>query len=126
YSEFTHPRQMAFYGKYKTMGDVFSLGHWGDVSFDDMSVPDDLPLEQQIDVLLKKMVKKGGMALATALWKQWHLEGDFYDYFYERLKALLQNVNIPQSANAQIRAFKGLYWAPRWTSVNLSIFEKER
>src|SRR5690606_18587038 len=35
YAEFTHPRQMAFSGKYKAMGDVFSLGHWGDVLFDD-------------------------------------------------------------------------------------------
>jgi hypothetical protein len=126
YSEFTHPRQMAFSGKYKTMGDVFSLGHWGDVLFDDMGVPDDLPLEQQVEELLKKMVKKGGMELATALWKQWHLEGNFYDYLYERLKTLLNKVNIPQSANAQIRAFKSLYWAPRWTSVNLSVFENER
>src|SRR5690606_24247536 len=80
YSEFTHPRQMAFSGKYKAMGDVFSLGHWGDVLFDDMGVPDDLPFEQQVAVLFKKMVKKGGMELATALWKQWHLEGNFYDY----------------------------------------------
>lgn len=126
YSEFTHPRQMAFSGKYKAMGDVFSLGHWGDVLFDDMGIPDDLTLEQQVSVLLKKMVKKGGMELATSLWKQWHLEGDFYEYLYERLKALLQKVNIPESANAQIRAFKSLYWAPRWTSVNLSVFEKER
>src|SRR5690606_14693165 len=64
YSEFTHPRQMAFSGQYKAMGDVFSLGHWGDVLFDDMGVPDDLPLEQQVEELLKKMVKKGGMELA--------------------------------------------------------------
>lgn len=126
YSEFTHPRQMAFSGKYKTMGDVFSLGHWGDVLFDDMGVPDDLPLEQQVKQLFKKMVKKGGIELADSLWKEWQLEGNFYDYLYERLKTLLQKVNIPQSANAQIRAFKSLYWAPRWTSVNLSVFENER
>ena len=126
YAEFTHPRQMAFSGKYKAMGDVFSLGHWGDVLFDDMGVADDLPFEQQVAVLIKKMVKKGGMELATSLWKQWQLEGSFYDYLYERLKVLLQKVNIPQSANAQIRAFKSLYWAPRWTSVNLSVFENER
>src|SRR5690606_13506915 len=34
YSEFTHPRQMAFIDKYASMGDVFNLGHWGDVLFD--------------------------------------------------------------------------------------------
>ncbi len=48
YSDFTHPRQMAFIEKYAAMGDVFSLGHWGDVLFDDMGVPDDLSFEAQV------------------------------------------------------------------------------
>ena len=34
YSEFTHPRQMAFINHYRDKGEVFSLGHWGDVLFD--------------------------------------------------------------------------------------------
>ena len=58
YSEFTHPRQMAFIEEYAQMGDVFSLGHWGDVLFDDMGVPDDLSIEEQVNVLLKKNSKK--------------------------------------------------------------------
>lgn len=123
YSEFTHPRQMAFIDKYEAMGDVFSLGHWGDVLFDDMGVENNLSFEQQVDVLLKKVVKKGGMELAVELWKAWGLEGDFKNYLYERVKELLGNINIPENANAQIRAFKSLYWAPRWTSVNLAVFE---
>ena len=126
YSEFTHPRQMAFIEKYAAMGDVFSLGHWGDVLFDDMGIPDDLSVENQVEILLKKVLKKGGLALATSLWKEWNIEGDFKDYLYERLKDLLVKINIPESANAQIRAFKSLYWAPRWTSTNLSIFESQR
>ena len=126
YSEFTHPRQMAFIEKYASMGDVFSLGHWGDVLFDDMGVADDLPFEQQVAVLLKKIVKKGGLELATALWESWGLEGNFKDYLYERIRTLHKKINIPESANAQIRAFKSLYWAPRWTSVNLSVFENQR
>ena len=126
YSEFTHPRQMAFIEKYAAMGDVFSLGHWGDVLFDDMGIPDDLSVENQVEILLKKVLKKGGLSLATSLWKEWNIEGDFKDYLYERLKDLLVKINIPESANAQIRAFKSLYWAPRWTSTNLSIFESQR
>ncbi len=126
YSDFTHPRQMAFSGSYASMGDVFSLGHWGDVLFDDMGVADDLSLESQVEFLFKKVVKKGGMELASSLWGQWNLEGNFKDYLYERLKTLLLKINIPESANAQIRAFKSVYWAPRWTSVNLSVFEHER
>lgn len=124
YSEFTHPRQMAFMDRYKSLGNVFSLGHWGDVLFDDMGVDDQLSLESQIDILFKKVVKKGGLELAEALWKTWQLGGSFKEYLYERLRGLLQKINIEHSANAQIRAFKSLYWAPRWTSVNLALFEK--
>lgn len=123
YSEFTHPRQMAFLDRYHHMGDVFNLGHWGDVLFDDMGVPDDLSFEGQVQVILKKIVKKGGMALASSLWKSWGLDGDFESYLQTRVSALLQEIDIPESANAQIRAFKSMFWAPRWTSVNLSVFE---
>ena len=126
YSDFTHARQMAFIDKYATMGDVFSLGHWGDVLFDDMGVPDNLPFEDQVKILLKKIIKKGGLELATELWKTWSIEGNFKDYLDERISSLLKKINIPESANAQIRAFKSMYWAPRWTSVNLSIFESQR
>ncbi len=126
YSEFTHPRQMAFVDRYTALGDVFSVGHWGDVLFDDMGVPDDLPVEKQVDVVLKKIVKKGGLELGTALWQVWGLAGDFREYLTERVRQLLVGIDIPHSANARIRAFKSLYWAPRWTAVNLSIFESVR
>jgi hypothetical protein len=123
YSEFTHPRQMAIIDAFKNMGDVFSLGHWGDVFFDDMGVPDNLPFEAQVDVILKNLVKKGGWAIAESLWHSWQLEGDFRSYLNNRVSTLLREVAIPENANAQIRAFKNLCWAPRWTSVNLVIFE---
>lgn len=126
YSEFTHPRQMAFLDSYKALGDLFSLGHWGDVLFDTMGISDSMPFEGQVEVLFKKVVKKGGLDLANALWNSWGLEGNFKDYFMERIKELLLKVAIPQSANAQVRAFKSLYWAPRWTSVNLSVFNVAR
>ena len=125
YSEFTHPRQMAFSGLYAKLGDVFSLGHWGDVLFDNVGVKEDLPFEKQVEFVLQKVLKKGGMELATSLWKNWSIEGDFKDYLYQRIKSLLKNIDIKDSANAQIRAFKSLYWAPRWTSINLSIFKNE-
>ena len=126
YSEFTNPRQMAFIDKYKSLGDIFSLGHLGDLLFDDMGIADDLPLAQQVEVLLKKVVKRGGIEVASALWKHWELKGNFQDYLFERLKELLLKINIPESANAQIRAFKNLHWVPRWTNTNLSIFESQR
>ena len=126
YSEFTHPRQMAFITQYAAMGDVFSLGHWGDVLFDDMGVPEDMPFELQVDLLIKKVVKKGGLELATSLWHLWGMEGCFEAYLRSRISALHKSIPITKSANARIRAFKSLYWAPRWTSVNLSVFEAVR
>lgn len=123
FSEFTHPRQMAFVEDYKAMGDVFSLGHWGDVLFDDMGVSNDITIEEQVSWILKKTIKKGGLELADSLWEEWQLKGDFKSYLEKRIQDLLQSIKIPENANAQIRAFKSLYWAPRWTTINLSVFE---
>jgi asparagine synthetase B (glutamine-hydrolysing) len=122
YSEFTHPRQMAFINEYAKLGDVFSLGHWGDVLFDDMKVDDDLSINDQVQIIIKKIIKKGGLELAESLWNSWKLEGSFNEYLTQRITILLQKINI-KNANAQIRAFKSMYWAPRWTSTNLSVFE---
>lgn len=121
YAEFTHPRQMAFFDHYAELGDMFLLGHWGDVLFDDMDVSDNLSFESQVDVVIKKIVKKGGVELAEALWKVWGLEGNFSDYQRSKVEQLLKNIHI-DNANARIRAFKSMYWAPRWTSVNLQVF----
>ncbi|MEZ4838934.1 asparagine synthase-related protein [Flavobacterium sp.] len=123
YTEFTHPRQAAVLNKLAAMGDVFCLGHWGDVLFDDMKVDDYLSFDKQVDLMAKKVLKKGGLILGKKLWESWGIEGDFENYLKERIRNLLQEINIPQNANAQIRAFKSLYWAPRWTSINLSFFE---
>src|SRR5690606_8812498 len=60
YTEFTHPRQAAVLEKISKLGDVFSLGHWGDVLFDDMKVNDNLSFESQVDLMFKKVLKKGG------------------------------------------------------------------
>ncbi len=126
YSESTHPRQMAFIDRYASLGEIFSVGHWGDVLFDDMRVPDDLSFDDQVKVVLKKIVKPGGPELAQALWQAWNLPDSFDDYLQTRIRELMEAIDIPQSANARIRAFKSMYWAPRWTAVNLSIFQSVR
>lgn len=122
YTEFTHPRQAAVMDQLSDMGDLLHLGHWGDVLFDGAGIPDDLPFEQQVEVVFNKILKKRGIDLATALWNQWGLEGDFSDYLKSRIEKLLQEIDIQDSANARVRAFKSQFWAPRWTSVNLSYF----
>ena len=126
YSEFTHPRQLAFVDEYANLGAIFSLGHWGDVLFDDMKVPNDLNLEGQVNVISNKIIKKGGLELAEALWESWQLKGNFKDYLFQRISNLLLEINISENANAQIRAFKSLYWATRWTNSNLCIFESAK
>lgn len=122
YSEFTHPRQMAVINEVANLGDHFSLGHWGDVLFDADKYSDTMKDQELLLVLKKKIIKKGGLELANSLWKNWELEGDFETYLNTRILKLLKNINI-DNANAKLRAFKSMYWAPRWTSVNLSVFE---
>lgn len=124
YSDFTNPRQMAIYQHFEKMGDVFSLGHWGDVLFDNMKL-EELSKHEELEMLYKKVVKKGGVQLASTLWQLWNIEGDFEDYLRGRLKNLLQGIDI-SNTNAKLRAFKSMYWAPKWTSNNLSIFAKSK
>lgn len=121
YSDFTHPRQMAVLYEFKKMEGTFSLGHWGDVLFD-RGAAEGITDGDLLEIILKKIVKKGGMELAKALWQEWGLEGDFESYLRERIAVLLNKIEI-ENPSAKLRAFKSLYWAPRWTSVNLSVFE---
>jgi hypothetical protein len=121
YSEFTHPRQMAVLDELKKMEGVISLGHWGDVLFD-RGVDYGTTQDEVLSELYKKVVKKGGLELANALWKEWKLDDNFEDYLKMRMETMLDSIKI-ENPSAKIRAFKSLNWAPRWTSVNLSIFE---
>lgn len=121
YADFTHPRQMAHIREISSLGEVFFLGHWGDVLFDDMKVEASIPHEVQANELEKKIVKRGGRELASAMWKAWGLEGNFDEYLRGRISELLSGIDI-ENANARIRAFKSMYWAPRWTSANMNVF----
>ncbi len=125
YSEFTHPRHMAVIDDVEKLGDVFSLGHWGDVLFDSENLQRNYSNEDLIPKIKKKILKKGGIELATSLWQNWELEGEFEDYLDRRILTLLSKIKIDNS-NAKIRAFKSMYWAPRWTSINLSVFARNK
>lgn len=121
YADFTHPRQMAVINEIKDLGNIFYLGHWGDVLFDDMGISDNVSPDELIEVLWKKIIKSGGLELAEALWIHWGLDGNFREYLNERISRLLSSLEI-ENANSRLRAFKSMYWAPRWTSANLNIF----
>lgn len=125
YAEFTHARQVAVVNELKNKGEIWLLGHWGDVLFDDMGVSSTLSETKQIEILYKKVLKKGGAELATDLWKAWGLDGDFSDMLRNRLEKMHGVIDI-SDANAKIRAFKSMYWATRWTTTNLVYFANER
>jgi hypothetical protein len=120
-SEFTHPRQAAVVDDVKKYGDIFLLGHWGDVFFDDMASADADTFEKQVNAVLKKIIKKGGMELGKAAWEAWGLEGSYEDYLRSRVTELLDEIKIDHP-DARIRAFKSLNWVYRWTSTNLVYF----
>ncbi|TCK68830.1 asparagine synthase [Winogradskyella wandonensis] len=121
YSEFTHPRQMAFFDALGDMGNLFSLGHMGDLLFDSFGLPQ-LSLEEGLDEIIKLLLKKSGAELAHLLWEAWGLEGNFEDYYRSRLRAMLEDISIVDT-NAKLRAFKTRYFVSRWSSNNLSVFE---
>lgn len=66
YSDFTHPRQMAVLDEFKKMKGEFSLGHWGDVFFDRGIAAQDED-KSEIELIYKKVIKKGGLAVAEQL-----------------------------------------------------------
>ena len=123
YTEFTQSRQVAVAEELSAKGDLWLLGHWGDVLFEDMGIAGDLSFEDQVNVLYKKVLKKGGKELGKDLWQQWNLPGRFEETLHARLTKMHQRIEITD-ANAHVRAFKSLYWATRWTSTYLTNFSR--
>ena len=122
YADFINPRQVAVVKQLKERGNLFLLGHWGDVLFDSMGVNSKLSSDELVEVVKKKLIKQGGQQLASELWKAWGLKGSFDEYFHAKISSLLARIPI-DDANAKVRAFKSMHWAPRWTSTNLVFFQ---
>ena len=76
-----------------------------------MEVADDIDFDQQVEEVLKKITRTGGLKLAQDLWENWGLDGDFKSYYKNKIVNLMKDININNSPNARIRAFKSLYWA---------------
>ncbi len=121
YAEFTHCTQLKVIEAFDTMGTKFSLGHWGDVLFDKITDKELSTTEDLLAYLKSRLVKPTGMELAKDLWSSWELAGNFESYFDARILKLLNSITI-DDVNAKLRAFKSMYWAPRWTSVNLAFY----
>jgi hypothetical protein len=122
YSEFTHARQYAFHKTLSSMGGTYLLGHGGDLYFDGMGVPSSMKGDELFRELWGRIVKKSGFELADAMWRHWGLTGQFRDYLEQELRNCLDSIKI-DDGNAKLRAYKSLYYVPRWTCVNLQIFK---
>lgn len=121
FTDLTHPRHAAVMNNWKGLGDVLLLGHWGDVLFDSHLDRNNYSYDEQIIILKNKLINPVGQELADELWKYWGFEGSFNSYLTNRLDNLYRKINI-EHISARMRAFKSIYWAPRWTSINLAIF----
>ena len=69
------------------------------------------------------VIKPGANELANDLWKCWELDGTFDSYMMNRFDKLYGDINIDHPS-ARIRAFKSLYYVPRWSCINISIFQE--
>jgi hypothetical protein len=99
------------------------LGHWGDVLFDKQAESKNISYNEQVIELKKKIIKPGGIELAQDLWQHWGFLDSFESYITDRLDKLYSDIDIDHPS-ARMRAFKSLYWAPRWTSINVSFFKR--
>ena len=123
YSDFTHPRQFAVYDELKSLGGTFLLGHWGDVLFDDMHVPEDVSPKAILDMHFNRIVKPGGLQLGKRLWDAWRLQGDLEEYMREALDSVYKRIDIKEN-NPRLRALKSWTHAIRWTNTNLGFFRE--
>lgn len=121
YSEFTHARQYAFHKELSNIGGTFLLGHGGDLYFDDMGVSAETKGDALFRVLWSRIVKKSSFELAESMWEHWGLNGRFRDFLEQELRSCLDKISI-DDGNAKLRAYKSLYYVPRWTCVNLQVF----
>ena len=122
FTDFTHPRQMGVIDGLENIGEVVLLGHWGDVLFDCHYKNNKISFDEQVNFLINKIVKPSGLELANDLWAHWGMQDSFEINFINRITNLYREIQI-DNVSARIRAFKSLYWAPRWTSINLLFFD---
>lgn len=123
YSDFTHPRQFSVYDELMSMGGTFLLGHWGDVLFDDMHVPEDISTRKTLDMHIGRIVKSGGLELGRRLWHAWGLQGDLMEYVTDSLLSVYDGIDIREN-NPKLRALKSWTHAIRWTNTNLGVFRE--
>ncbi len=122
--EYTHSRQIAVMDELEKLGDIFLLGHGGEI-FKAAKVKKDLSDERIVDHLYDMYVSAAGQKLGKELWDYWGLEGNFREYVTEVFNEQLKKINIKE-VNPKLRAFTFCFIAHRKNHVNINIFERQK
>jgi hypothetical protein len=123
YAEFSHARQYSVFDELKSLGGRFLLGHAGDIFFDGLGLSGPMTEEEQMDYIWKKYVKESGYELATAVWKQWGLQGEFKEFLREVLRSEWQSIRI-ENPTARLRAFKINTYFNKSSCTNIALFRQ--
>ncbi|CAN5177333.1 hypothetical protein BH23BAC1_BH23BAC1_47460 [soil metagenome] len=124
YNEFTHSRQMAVISEVEKLGDLFVLGHGGEI-FKAPTVKDHYTCEKLVDIILKMSIKQEGLELGNKLWQSWGLTGNFYDYMWEMIAEPLKKISI-ESINSKLRIFFYKHIVTRRSQVNINVFARNK
>jgi hypothetical protein len=122
YSEFTHSRQLAVISELEKLGNLFLLGHGGEL-FRASKVDKNLNFDQLVDFIIKGSLKCGGLELAEHLWKVWGLTGTFSKYLKNLVSEALDQVKIKEN-RGRLRAFYYKFFVVPQSTINIKIFNR--
>jgi NH3-dependent NAD+ synthetase len=123
-TEYTHSRQIAVIDELEQFGDIFILGHGGEI-FKAPQVDKSLTNDGIVDHLYNMFVKEEGEELGEKLWNAWGLEGDFKQYTKDLFSKCLKQIKIKQ-VNPKLRAFIYKYIASRKNQININVFARNK
>lgn len=123
-TEFTHSRQISVIDKLEQFGDIFVLGHGGEI-FKAPKVNKNFSVSEIRDHLYNMFVSKEGLEVGEVLWKTWGLKGTIQQYIKDVFMEHLQKIHIKE-ANPKFRAFIYKYVAHRKNQVNVNIFGRNK
>jgi len=119
--ESTHSRPWAVIDEVSKLGNKFLLGHGGDFLFNNDNIKSSLDQDEQVNFIIKKIVKNDGAEIAELLWNEWGLNGNFMDYFKDLIYRYLSEIKI-DDLNSKFRAFKAMHYIPNWSNMGMKVF----
>lgn len=123
YNEFTHSRQMAVIEKLEGLGNLFVLGHGGEL-FKAETIDNQISFEQTVSHIIKSIAKPQGLELGQKLWQIWGLSGDFYTYIRDIISKSLVAISM-DPPNMRLRVFYYRHITIRRSQVNINVFARK-